>query len=88
MSQSDAPDLAATTLLVARFAPNRPDPATLTGDLDLVGDLGYDSVRLVELLLAVADAFALPLPLEAILAGPALSIGALASEVTRARARS
>lgn len=78
--------LAATTALVARFAPNQPDPATLAPDLELVRDLGFDSVRLVELLLTVDETFAVTLPMDAILGGDAMSIAGLAAEVERARA--
>ena len=78
-------DLAATTALVARFAPNRPDPTTLAADLELVRDLGFDSVRLVELLLTVDETFAVTLPIDGILGGDAMSIARLAAEVGRAR---
>ena len=87
MSEPAESDVVATTELVARFAPNSPDPATLSRDLDLVRDLGYDSVRLVKLLLAVDEAFAVALPIEAMLGGPGLSIAGLAAAVSRARGK-
>lgn len=87
MSEPSESDVAATTELVARFAPNHPASATLRRDLELVKDLAYDSVRLVELLLAVDESFAIALPIEAILGGPAMTIAGLAAEVTRARGR-
>lgn len=56
---------------VARFAPGA--LSTVDPDCDLVSDLGYDSVRLVELMIVLGDRFAQQLPVEAILSGPVLS---------------
>jgi acyl carrier protein len=72
--------------LVARFAPQPCDAARVVPAAELVRDLGFDSVRLVELLLAVEDGFAVTLETESLLGGPPLSVGALAATVARARA--
>ena len=61
---------------VARFAPGA--PATVPLEADLVQDLGYDSVRLVELFILIGDRFGLELPIDDILGGPALTVRGLA----------
>jgi acyl carrier protein len=75
--------------LVTQHAPGGPsaiDAARLRPELALVDDLGYDSVRLVELLLACGDRFGVELPIEALLDGPPLTLGAVADALTAAAA--
>lgn len=57
------------------------DDAPLTGRLGL----GLDSVRLVELLLDCELRFGVTLPAEELLAGPPLTVAALAAHVVRLR---
>ena len=64
---------------VARFAPGA--PTTVPLDADLVQDLGYDSVRLVELFILVGDLYGIALPIEDILGGPALTVRMFAAHV-------
>lgn len=66
--------------LVAQFSPGGATSAQLerlSAGTEIVRDLGYDSVRLVELLLACGEEFSVELPLEHILAGETLSVGVL-----------
>ena len=65
---------AAVAGLVARFAPGRPDPTTFAGEARLARDLGFDSVRILELLIACEETFAVALPIEQILDGPPLTV--------------
>lgn len=64
---------------VARFAPGA--PTTVPLDADLVKDLGYDSVRLVELFILIGDQLGRELPIDEILGGPALTVRMLARHV-------
>ena len=64
---------AAVFELVARFAPALGTRALAPGD-ELVADLGYDSLRLVEVLLAIGERRAVTLPIERILERDTLSI--------------
>jgi acyl carrier protein len=80
-----ASTLDAVRVLAARFAPAAPDPARLASSAELARDLALDSLKLVELLLACQETFAVALPIEALLAGPALTLGSLAGHIEQAR---
>ena len=67
--------------LVARFAPGAPEPAALVEEARLARDLGFDSLRIVELLLACQEGFAAGLPIEELLAGPPLTVGHVVAHV-------
>ncbi len=64
--------------LLARFAP--PD-APITADADLTGDLQLDSVKVMELLLAIEDHFEVSIPLN--LLPQIRTVGDLATQLAR-----
>lgn len=74
--------------VVATFAPGSPDPADLDPTCPLAGPggLGFDSVRLVELLLACEERLGVTLPAETLLRDKGLTPAALATAVHDARA--
>jgi acyl carrier protein len=80
-------DRNAVAELVIRFAPALPGGAAVAATADLVRDLGYHSVQIVELLLGCEQAFDVTLPVEAILLGPPLTPEALVAHLQAARAR-
>lgn len=70
--------------LVAVIAPLAPHPdAPLTPDADLVDDLGFDSLALIELTVAIEEAFGLA-PVAEFEQTTARTIGAVAAIVARA----
>lgn len=72
--------------LVARFAPAHGGRTLALGD-ELVADLGYDSLRLVEVLLAVGERCGVELPVERILERATLSIADVIAAARAALAR-
>lgn len=83
----DASTLDAVRALAARFAPAAPDPARLTNDAELARDLALDSLKIVELLLSCQETFAVELPIEALLSGPAVTLGGLAGHIDSRRGK-
>ena len=73
--------------LVARFAPH--EGAAIADAMELAdkGGLGFDSVRIVELLLACEDELGVTLPVDDILSGPSVTVASLVEAVVARSAR-
>ncbi|MCC6621933.1 MAG: acyl carrier protein [Deltaproteobacteria bacterium] len=69
--------------LVGRFAPGGPEGVADERPLAGAGGLGFDSVRLVELLLACEDELGVALPVEEVLRDAPLTVGRLVAFVER-----
>jgi acyl carrier protein len=76
MSALPTSPFALVSTTVARLTGRPPD--TVLADQRLIADLGFDSVRLVELVLEL-DLFGLPISLEQVLAAPDLDVQSLAA---------